>query len=78
MHRVCHDSTPVAALRASRRVTGLVGAPEDTHTAATKREHFGHERQPIEPSILVERPQDFFPARHLDDFTSSQLSNSGQ
>jgi hypothetical protein len=55
------------------RITGFVSAFIDAESPATKGEHFGHERQPVELSLLVESSQNFALAPDLDPFPGAQV-----
>jgi hypothetical protein len=53
-------------------VARLDGAPVDPHPPAGELQHLGHERQPLEPALLVEGGEDLLLAADLDQLADAQ------
>src|SRR6476661_524837 len=69
MDRVSHP----AATSRKNCIARLVSALIDRKSPATKAEHFGHERQPVELTLFVERTQNFTLAPNLDPFSDPEI-----
>lgn len=66
---------PARVARIRRRtVAGLVCPVVDLESLPAKAEHLGHKRHPVELSLAVERPQDFFLAPDFHPVADAQFS----
>ena len=63
-------------LRTVNCVTCFVGALVDTETPAAVGEHFRHEGQILQTTVLIKRRQDFRPAAHFDPISDPKVQRS--
>jgi hypothetical protein len=66
-----HRAVNLSASDGIDRVTGLVRALEDPETLAAIFEHLGHEWEPVQAALVVERPEDLILGPHFHPIASS-------
>ena len=58
------------------RVAGLVGSALDANAPATELQHLGHEREPVEPPLLIECAEDLGCGPNLHQISGAEARRS--